>query len=230
MAARYRDAGNVVGAELRNEIRSEPQLHPGPTAATWGDGHPLTDWRAAAERGGDAVLAENPDLLVIVGGREFQTNLRGAWTHPVRLAQPGRLVYAVHDYRWYHSPIGHYPLFALTLWLRFGWVRTPGHPFTAPLYLSETGTCTNPTGREGCHPDDARFLRHIGRYLARTDIDFAYWPLNGTQGAGYSRRYGAPETYGLLAPDWSGYGNETVLAALRPLQRATKGPGVRRGS
>lgn len=44
-------------------------------------------------------------------------------------------------------------------------------------------------------------------------------PLNGTQGPGDGRTYGAPETYGVLAPDWPRYGNETVLAALRRLQR-----------
>ncbi|MCU1617523.1 MAG: hypothetical protein JWO98_5063 [Frankiales bacterium] len=228
MAARYRLAGNVVAAELRNEIRHEPQLRPGPTEATWGDDHPLTDWRAAAQRGGNAVLGANPDLLVIVGGREFQTNLRGALSHPVRLEVPGRLVYAAHDYRWYHSALGHYPFFAFNLWFRFGYVRTPGHPFTAPLYLSETGTCTNPHAGERCHQHDERFLRHMTRYLAHTDIDFAYWPFNGTQGTGYSRTYGDAETYGLVAPDWSGYGNQAVLSALRPLRLPTRGPRVGR--
>jgi endoglucanase len=72
IAERDRDTRNVVAAELRNEVRPDPSLAPGPTTATWGAGNPLTDWRAAAERGGNAVLAANPDLLVIVGGTEYQ--------------------------------------------------------------------------------------------------------------------------------------------------------------
>src|SRR3954451_19527061 len=97
LAARYRHTPNVVAAELRNEIRPDPSLAPGPTTATWGDGDPLTDWRAAAERGGNAVLAADPDLLVIVGGTEYQGNLTGVADDPVRLHVPDRVVYAPHD-------------------------------------------------------------------------------------------------------------------------------------
>lgn len=227
MASRYRDAENVVAAELRNEIRPAPELQPGPTTATWGDGNPLTDWRAAAERAGSAVLAENPDLLIMVGGRDFQTNLRSASFHPVRLPLPGRLVYAMHDYRWIHPPVETYPVFAAYLWLRFGHLLIAGHPGRAPIFLSETGTCTTPNATERCHPGDPRYLRHLVRYLRRTDLDFAYWPLNGTQGAGYGRVHGAPETYGLLSSDWSGHADGAVMAALRRLQRPRRGPGVR---
>jgi endoglucanase len=88
----------VVGVELRNEIRPEPQLAPGPTTATWGDGNALTDWRAAAERGGNAVLAVNPRLLVIVGGTEYQGNLTGVRDNPVRVDVRHRVVYAAHGY------------------------------------------------------------------------------------------------------------------------------------
>lgn len=159
---------------------------------------------------GDAVLAENPDLLVIVGGLDFQTHLRSALLRPVRLALPSRLVYAVHDY----------------LWLRFGHLLALNRRHVAPVYLSETGTCTAPNATEPCHRGDPRYWRLLLRYLERTDLDFAYWPLNSTQGVGYGRRPGAPETYGLLSPEWSGYGAEAVLADLRRLQRPRRGPWV----
>ena len=54
--------------------------------------------------------------------------------------------------------------------------------------------------------------------------EWAYWPLNGTQSAGYGREHGAVEAYGLLNGDWSAYGNRTVLAALQSVQRARLGP------
>jgi endoglucanase len=225
MAARYRDARNVVAAELRNEIRPEPQLAPGPTTATWGDGNPLTDWRAAAERGGNAVLAANPRLLVVVGGTEYQGNLTGVDDAPVRLAVADRVVYAAHDYRWFHSDaeLGDYPAFASGLDARWGHVATE---IGAPVYVSETGTCTNPNVTEQCAALDPQYLQDISRYLGERDLDFAYWPFNGTQGTGYNRSYGLPETYGLLAPDWSGYGNQEVLSVIQALQPAQQGPGV----
>jgi endoglucanase len=211
MAARYRHAPNVVAAELRNEIRPDPSLAPGPTTATWGDGNPLTDWRAAAERGGNAVLSANPDLLVIVGGTEYQGNLTGVAQAPVRLKVPHRVVYAPHDYRWFHSSaeLADYGAFKAKLDQRWGYIRS------APLYLSEFGTCTNPSPREQCDPLDPAFLQFITRYLRQSGIDWAYWPLNGTQSAGYGREHGAIEAYGLLNEDWSAYGNRDVLAALQ---------------
>jgi endoglucanase len=161
IAERYRDTRNVVAAELRNEIRPDPSLAPGPTTATWGDGNPLTDWRAAAERGGNAALAANPDLLVIVGGTEYQGNLTGVAEDPVRLNVPDRVVYAPHDYRWFHSDaeLADYGAFRSKLDQRWGYILAESEPHTAPLDLSEFGTCTNPSPREQCHPLDSTYMQ-----------------------------------------------------------------------
>ena len=226
MARRYRHAKNVIAAELRNEIRPDPSLAPGPTTATWGDGNPLTDWRAAAKRGGNAVLAANPKLLVIVGGIEYSGNLTGVAEHPVRLNVRDRVVYAPHDYRWFNSDaeLADYAAFRSKLTQRWGYILQGHKRYVAPLYLSEFGTCTNPSPREECHPLDPTYLQFITRYLRETDMEWAYWPLNGTQSAGYGREHGAVEAYGLLDGDWSDYGNRTVLAALQSVQRARLGP------
>src|SRR5579883_3345944 len=56
LAQRYAGNDAVVGADLHNEPH-------GP--ATWGDGNPATDWRLAAERAGDAILAANPHWLIV---------------------------------------------------------------------------------------------------------------------------------------------------------------------
>jgi endoglucanase len=218
MARRYRGERNVVAAELRNEIRPDPSLAPGPTTATWGDGDPLTDWRAAAQRGGNAVLSANPRLLVIVGGTEYQGNLTGVARQPVRLRTPHRVVYAPHDYRWFHpqEELTGYDAFRAKLDERWGYIARER---IAPLYLSEFGTCTNPNPNEQCDPLDPAYLDFITRYLRETGIDWAYWPLNGTQSAGYGREHGRIETYGLLNEEWSDYGNRDVLAALQSVQR-----------
>src|SRR5262249_37906773 len=75
-------------------------------AATWGDGNSLTDWRLAAERAGNAILAANPNWLILVQGVQFYNGdqywwggqLQGAALYPVRLSRPDKLVYSPHDY------------------------------------------------------------------------------------------------------------------------------------
>ena len=230
MARRYAGFQNVVAAELRNEIRPDPALAPAPTTATWGDGDRRTDWRAAAERGGDAVLAANPKLLVIVGGTEYQGNLTGVRTAPVRLSRPRQLVYAAHDYRWFHpdAELTDYAAFTRSVDARWGYVTTPGQSWTAPLIVSETGTCTNPNSTEQCAALDPAYAADITRYLRTNSLDVAYWPFNGTQGTGYGRTYGAPETYGLLAPDWSGYGSTWIDAEFASFAHPVQGPGIDR--
>ena len=53
LAQRYASNPAVIGADLHNEPHG---------SATWGDGNPATDWRLAAERAGNAILAANPEL------------------------------------------------------------------------------------------------------------------------------------------------------------------------
>ena len=103
LAQRYAGNPTVVGVDLHNEPREQ---------ATWGDGNPLTDWEAAAERAGAAIQTVNPDLLIIVEGitkyddgdpdtSEWYWqggNLQGARQHPVDLLVANKLVYSPHDY------------------------------------------------------------------------------------------------------------------------------------
>jgi endoglucanase len=61
LAARYKSDSTVVGFDLHNEPHGE---------ATWGSGNQANDWRLAAERAGNEILAVHPDLLMIVEGIE----------------------------------------------------------------------------------------------------------------------------------------------------------------
>lgn len=218
MAERYRHRPQVVAAELRNEIRPDPSQHLTPT---WGDGSPATDWQAAAERGGNAVLAVNPKLLVIVGGLNYQLDLKGVPAHPVTLSTPNRLVYAVHDYTWDH-PVAHLTddaAFAADQTQRWGSVAEPGHPWSAPVYVSEWGGCTQPNADGStCTQDRLTYPYTMARYLANADLSWAWWPINGTQSTGYNRTRGAVETYGLLNPQWTDYANDDLMSVLRAIQ------------
>ena len=62
IARRYRNQPWVVGADLRNELRS---------GAVWGGAEAKFDWHAAVELGGKAVLEGNPNLLIMVEGPDW---------------------------------------------------------------------------------------------------------------------------------------------------------------
>ncbi len=211
LAARYLGQPAVVAADLRNEPRCD-----GPRCATWG-GPPDTDWKAAAERGGNAVLAVNPNLLIIVEGIGYAGHLRGAATNPVVLDVPGRLVYSAHDYPWFHSV---YTSMADIFWdldRRWGFLVEEGQPYTAPVYVGEFGTCyTSVTCYRSLTAGSyGLWYQAMLQYLAEHRLDWAYWAVNGTQARAPGRIFGAPETYGLFNVAWNGPAQPDHLAALQ---------------
>ncbi len=91
---RYRAFPNVVAIDLRNEIHDV-----GSKVITWGASQDAdTDWKVASELAASKVQAENPDILVIVSGLCFGSELRPLLADPPRLAVPNRLVFTTHTY------------------------------------------------------------------------------------------------------------------------------------
>jgi endoglucanase len=219
MARRYRSQPAVVGAELRNEPRPAGGVSP-----TWGDGAARTDWKAAAERGAAAVLQENPDLLVVVQGLAYSGNLQGAYGKPVTLPVADRLVYAPHDYAWFHQGAERFDKVQAALGDQWGFLLVQGQPYTAPVWVSELGTCNTATACVSDMYGEGRWFLSVTRYLAEADIDWSYWALNGTQSSGEGRSLGAAETFGLLDTSWTAASHADLLSALRALQPATQGP------
>lgn len=142
LATRYANNPAVIGADLHNEPHGQ---------ATWGSGNAATDWRLAAEKAGNAILAINPNWLIIVEGIEnaksgsywWGGNLSNSGDFPVRLNQPGRLVYSAHDYpasvyqqTWFSDP--NYPNNLPSVWDKnWGYLFRQG---TAPVLLGEFGS------------------------------------------------------------------------------------------
>jgi endoglucanase len=201
LAARYRDDPTVVGVDLHNEPHDP---------ATWGDGNLATDWRLAAERAGNAVLAANPHLLIVVEGIQtvagdtywWGGNLRGAAQAPVRLDVPGQLVYSAHDYpasvfsqTWFGA--ANYPANLPGVWdAHWGYLVTQN---IAPVWLGEFGT-RNETA------SDRAWLTGIAGYIRAHALGFAYWCWNPDSG----------DTGGILADDWQTV-NTAKQAAIAPL-------------
>ena len=243
---RYASQPAVVGVDLRNEIRGQfPDDGGGANCAdcdypadagcacwqpSWGDGNPLTDWPAAAERAGNAIQQANPNLLVIVEGNFYSTWF-GASYRPVTLSVANRLVYSPHDYQGSNSGavyFADYNAFKAAMDSAWGYIVTPGRAYTAPLWVGEFGTNHNAVdvGADAgaSNPAAARWWAWIRRYLADQDIDWAVWALNGTQGSGYNRTFGGEETFGVLNAGWNAPAPAPYIQALQALQPATQGP------
>lgn len=102
---RYRDNPLVVGADLRNEFRIG-QVGSDLVWPEWG-GDEANDWRRAAIVAGNALLAINPNLLIVVEGVSYSVDFRDVAADPVTLDLPNRLVYSPHSYSW--SQLGETP-------------------------------------------------------------------------------------------------------------------------
>ena len=127
-----------------------------------------TDWRAAAGRGAAEVLAVAPHWLIVVGGLDYQAHLRGVRELPLHLPRPGRLVDAAHDYAWVHKPaeLADPAAFDAAAWARWGHVQEPGQPYTAPVFISEWGGCTERAGQpRTCPADRYTFTQAFAAYL-----------------------------------------------------------------
>jgi len=198
----------VIGADLANEPR-------GP--ATWGDGNPRTDWRLAAERAGNAILAVNPDWLIIVEGIEqyhgdyywWGGNLEGAGQFPVKLAKPDKLVYSAHDYgpeiykqSWFRAP--NYPHNLPSVWQQH-WAYLQMENI-APVLLGEFGGRSVGTDPAGV------WQRSLVVFLQKQGISYTYWAWNPDSG----------DTGGILQDNWTTV-NQSKLHILSTHRRPLPG-------
>jgi endoglucanase len=199
---RYKKQRWVIGADLRNELRS---------GAQWGGSDPHLDWHAAAERGGDAVLAENPELLVMVEGPQYSTDFTAFATLPLVLKVANRVLYSPHAYSFSGYVFKSYDELKQAYDARAGFLLQSKPAI--PLWVGEFGTCqTLDCG------DNSQWFRWFVQYLQEKNLSWSYWPLNGTQSTGISRKYGEVETYGLLSPDYQHIGAPKIVELLRTIE------------
>jgi endoglucanase len=229
MAARYRSNPLVAGMDIMNEPRRS-RVGGRVLTPTWGTGH-RTDIAAMYTAAGNLIHEVSPDVLIICEGTGFAADLTGVARHPVRLKHPGKVVYSLHDYSWFH-PSGQ-PRSAY-----FDQVhRAGGYILTrdiAPLWIGEFGNDTRSVDNFGRAASPAAgWWNNVEAWLTEYDVDWCWWPLNPTQPRGtvpvtgrHRSRWGDPEPWGLLAPDWHGVANPQVLDILRAMIPPRTGPGV----
>jgi endoglucanase len=207
LAKRYKGNDAVVAFDLENE----PHGTIAEGGAQWGTGVEGKDWRLAAQKCGNAILAENPDLLIVVEGVQqvgsdsywWGGNLIGAKDHPVVLSKPEKLVYSPHEYgpevhaqKWFAAP--DFPANMGAIWDKhFGYLHKGGQ---AHLLVGEFGIrdAASAEGRAGVWFDT--FLQYMGK-----EYSWTFWCLNPNSG----------DTGGLLKSDWTSV-EEWKLEKLKP--------------
>ncbi len=202
LAKRYKSDSTVIGVDLHNEPRG---------TACWGCGIKARDWAAAATRAGNAVLAVNPKLLIIVEGVEKQASKGITWwgggladaaTRPIKLKVAHRLVYSTHDYpasvfaqKWFSAK--NYPANLAGVWTtNWGFLQQKN---LAPVLIGEFGTKLQTSS-------DQKWLTTLVSYIKQNKLSFAYWSFNPNSG----------DTGGLVQDDWV-TPQQAKLTALRPI-------------
>jgi len=204
---------------------------------TWGTGD-KADVAAMYTTVGNLIHEINPDPLIICEGLSYAADLTAAARHPVRLEQPGKVVYSMHDYAWFH-PRGQ-PRAAYFDQMNKAGGYLLGHD-VAPLWIGEFGNDTRslanfglaPSSPAGGSADAGLWWNNLEAWLTAHDVDWCWWALNPTQPKGtipvtnqHRSNWGDPEPWGLLAPDWRGVANPRVLDILKSMTPPRTGPGV----
>lgn len=183
LATRYLNNPTVIGMDLRNEPHS---------AVCWGCGSTTSDWRLAAERGGNAVLAVNPNLLIFVEGIDcvngdcdwWGGNLENAQNYPVALNVSGRLVYSAHEYgpnlyvqNWFNSGTTQATL--ASVWTKY-WAYLSLNNI-APVWVGEFGTTNNASDIQNTAPGSQGqwFSTLVAFFSSHPALQWTYWALNG---------------------------------------------------
>ncbi|KAH7681718.1 Cellulase protein [Dioscorea alata] len=209
MATKFNGVTNVIGMSLRNELR-------GPRENT-------IDWFKYMQRGAEAVHEANKNVIVIMSGLNFDTDLTFLINQTVNLSFKGKHAFEVHWYSFSNpgewnsgNPNQVCRRIAGNVMRKAGFLLGQGFP----LFMSEFGI-----DQRGVNIEDNRYFPCVLSVLAKLDMDWALWTL---QGSYYTRQgqIGTDETYSVLSYDWVSVRNQTFLTVLSSLQSPLRGPGI----
>ena len=223
IAARYKANPLVAGMDIMNEPRRS-RVGWRVLTPTWGT-RPKTDLAAMYTAVGNLIHEVSPEVLIICEGLGFAADLTGVASYPVRLERPGKVVYSLHDYAWYHP--AEQPRAAYLEQME----RAGGYLLSqqiAPVWIGEFGSDTRSlAGFSGV------WWNNFAAWVTAQDVDWCWWALNPTQPRGtvpatgqHRSDWGDQEPWGLLAPEWRGVANPAVLDILKEMIPARTGPGV----
>ncbi|KAG6492907.1 hypothetical protein ZIOFF_047878 [Zingiber officinale] len=210
MAVLFKGHTNVVGMSLRNELR--------------GGRENVDDWYKYMQLGAEAVHAANGDVLVILSGLKFDSDLSFLVDREVNISFPfaNKLVFEFHwygfndDSEWANGNANDVcGRIVRRIIMQAGFLLERNFP----LILSEFGL-----DLRGTNTNENRYFSCALAYAAANDMDWAFWALPGS----YYLRSGIvdhDEMYGLMSFDWSGVKSQPHLTRLQSIQKPFRGPG-----
>ncbi|XP_048230722.1 glycosyl hydrolase 5 family protein isoform X2 [Ricinus communis] len=187
----FQGKSQVVAMSMRNELRGPYQNE--------------HDWYKYIQEGARMVHKLNPEVLVLVSGLVWGTDLSFLKKKPLHLGLnlDNKLVYEAHWYSfsgdpkvWEVQPLNRICDLKTQIQVDLsGFVITGENP--VPLFLGEVGI-----DQRGVNRADNRFFTCFLAYVAENDLDWGLWAF---QGSYYFKEgiAGPDENYGLMNFDWN---------------------------
>ncbi|KAK4266799.1 hypothetical protein QN277_023673 [Acacia crassicarpa] len=214
-AQRFSGNSAVVAMSLRNELHGPRQY--------------VAGWYTYMSQGAKAIHKANPNVVVVVSGLNYDTELQFLKKKPLNLDLGKKLVFETHLYSW--SGIG-------TLKLKDIWTKQPLNRICArtirgidyragfltlgnnsfPLIFTEFGF-----DQQGSTEADNKFLTCLQTYLVGRDMDWGLWALQG----GYYLREDQvqlEETFGVMDASWQNLRFPNFTQMFQLLQRKNQDP------
>ena len=182
----YKGDDTLIGFDLKNEPHSK--YGGAPVDAIWDDSDEENNWKKAAQDCADAILAKNPNALIIIEGVEgfeghgawWGGNLRGVAKYPVMpKSGTSQIVYSPHDYgpvvsqqSWFEKDFTEETL--LNDYWRDTWAYLVEKDMY-PLLIGEWG------GRLDGGKNE-KWLGLIRDYMIKNHINHTFWCLNDDSG------------------------------------------------
>lgn len=195
----------VVAMSLRNELRGARQNQ--------------HDWYQYMSLGANTVHQANPNLLVIVGGLSYSTDLSFLKNRPFVVKVGNKLVFEGHWYavgggpknRWKVQPLNSVCAKAMQ-WFDINNGFLINGTNSVPLFMTEFGG-----DQSGVSKVDNKFLTCAIAYACARDLDWGLWVLSGS----YYIRQGKSnfgETFAVFDYNWTNLRNPMLPTRLKLMQ------------
>lgn len=199
-AARYKNDDTIIAYDLKNEPHGKAGESP---RAKWDGSKDADNWKYIAEKAAKAVLAKNPNVLIMVEGIEIYPkdvkangdfsstnmgdydctwwggNLRGVKDNPVDLGKyQNKLVYSPHDYgpTVYEQP-----------WFKGGYTFDSLYKdcwYDNWFYIQKTNTAPLLIGEWGGFMRDPnlKWMTYLRKLIKDNRINHTFWCFNANSG------------------------------------------------
>lgn len=229
LVKRYKNDDTLIACDLENEPHGKRQ---DALMAKWDDSKDENNWRYAAQQCSEAILKENPNLLIMIEGVEVNpiengsysddmktdasgncTNFEGAWWGGnLRMVKKYPLEFkdSAMNQQIVYSPHDYGPLVYAQTWFDKDFSEKTlldDYWYDAWAYLAEENIAPLLIGEWGGFMDDGdneKWMNLLAGYMNKKNISHTFWCLNPNSG----------DTGGLLTSDWKSW-DETKYALLK---------------